>query len=51
MFRGLFGQKPTTRSDIALAVTGAFYACFKAYDTITRYKAEQKAQQDKENQS
>jgi hypothetical protein len=48
MLGKLFGNKPTTRSDVALALTGAFFACFKAWDTTTKYKAEQKAQKDKE---
>lgn len=51
MLGKLFGNKPTTRTDIALAVTGAFFACFKAWDTTTRYKAEQKALKEKENNS
>lgn len=50
MFGKLFGDKPTTRSDIALAVTGAFFACFKAWDVTSRYKAEQKALTNKENE-
>lgn len=49
MFSKLFGAKPTTRSDVALALTGAFFACFKAWDTTTRYKAEKKAALNKEN--
>jgi len=48
MLGKLFGNKPTTRADVALALTGAFYAVFKAWDTTTKYKAEQKAQKDKE---
>jgi len=51
MFAKLFGDKATTRTDVALALTGAFFACFKAWDTTSRYKAEQKAQNDKENNS
>lgn len=49
MFGKLFGDRPTSRSDVALALTGAFFAVFKAYDTASRYKAEQKAINDKEN--
>lgn len=49
MFGKFFGERPTTRSDIALAVTGAFFACFKAWDVSSRYKAEQKAKINKEN--
>jgi len=48
MFGKLFATKPTTRADVALALTGAFYAAFKAWDTTSKYKAEQKAQNDKE---
>lgn len=51
MLGKLFGTKPTTRADVALALTGAFYAVFKAWDTTSKYKAEQKAQKDKENNS
>ena len=51
MLGKLFGNKPTTRSDVALALTGAFFAIFKAWDTTTRYKAEQKALNEKENNS
>lgn len=45
------GDKPTTRADVALALTGAVYAVFKAWDTTVKYKAEQNAQKDKENLS
>ena len=48
MFGKLFGNKPTTRADVALALTGAVYAVFKAWDTTHKYKSEQK---DKENNS
>lgn len=51
MLGQLFGNKPATRADVALALTGAFFACFKAWDTTTKYKAEQKARKDKENNS
>lgn len=47
MFAKLFGQRLTTRTDIVAAVAGAALACFKAYDTIHTYKAEQKALNDK----
>lgn len=50
MFSNLFGNKPTTRSDVALALTGAFFACFKAWDVSTKYKAERSAALNKENE-
>lgn len=50
MFGKLFSSnRLTSRSDVALAVTGAFLAAFKAWDTTHKYKAEQKAIQNKEN--
>lgn len=48
MFK-LFGERMTTRSDVALAITGAVFAAFKAWDTTHKYKAEQKALINKEN--
>lgn len=39
----LFKARPTTRFDVATALVGAALACFKAYDTRQKYKAEQAA--------
>lgn len=45
----MFGMKPrlTTRFDIATAIVGALLAAFKAYDTTSKYKAEQAALKEK----
>ncbi len=43
---GMFGNKSTTRSDVALALTGAIFAVFKAWDTTSKYKAEQAAKKE-----
>ena len=51
MLGQLFGDKPKTRADVALALTGAVFALVKAWDTTSKYKAEQKARKDKENPS
>jgi hypothetical protein len=50
MFGKLFGERPTTRFDVALAISGALLGAFKAWDTTQKYKAEQKAAINKENQ-
>lgn len=49
MFGKLFSDRSTSRSDVALAITGAVLAAFKAWDTTNKYKAEQKAALNKEN--
>jgi hypothetical protein len=41
MFRGLFGTRATTKSDVLLAVVGALFAAWKAIDTVKTYKIEQ----------
>jgi len=51
MFGKLFGNKPTTKSDVMFAFVGLLAAGFKTWDVTSRYKAEQKAQNDKENNS
>lgn len=51
MFGKLFGGRATTRTDVAMAVTGALFAVFKAYDTSRNYKLDQEAQKAKENHS
>lgn len=49
MFKSLFSNnRLTSRSDVAIALTGAFLAAFKAWDTTSKYKAEQ-AEKNKEN--
>lgn len=49
MFGKLFSARPTSRADVALAITGAVLAAFKAWDTTNKYKAEQAV--NKENES
>ena len=49
MFKGLFGTRPTTKSDVILAIAGAIIGVWKATDTIKEYKAVQ-ADTDKENE-
>lgn len=46
-----FGNRPTTKFDVATAVVGALLAGFKAWDSASKYKAEQKAITNKENKS
>ena len=36
-----FFSKTTSRFDVAVAITGAFLAVFKAFDTAQNYKREQ----------
>jgi hypothetical protein len=48
MFKGLFSAKTTTRQDVVLAVVTAVFAIGKAVETTNKYKAEQKARNDKE---
>lgn len=41
MFSGLFGKRPTTKSDVILAIAGAVIGLWKAVDTYNEYKIEQ----------
>lgn len=41
MFGKLFAPRMTTRFDVATAIVGALLGAFKAYDTASKYKAEQ----------
>lgn len=41
MFKGLFGSRPTTKSDVVLAAGAAVMAVWKAVDVFNQYKAEQ----------
>lgn len=50
MFGKMFNERPTTRFDVALAISGAFLAAFKAWDSTSKYKAEKQAHLNKENQ-
>lgn len=45
----LFKPRMTTRFDVATAIVGALLGAFKAYDTASRYKAEQAAKLNKES--
>lgn len=42
-------NRATTRFDVATAFVGAALAVFKAYDTRSKYKAEQAAKLNKES--
>lgn len=51
MFKGLFGQRPTTKSDVIMALAGALIGVWKAADTIKEYKAVQADENKENNQS
>lgn len=40
MFK-IFGKRPTTKFDVAMALVGAAMGVWKAYDTVTDFKTEQ----------
>jgi hypothetical protein len=40
MFKGLFGSRPTTKSDVVLAAGAAVMAVWKAADVLNQYKKE-----------
>lgn len=42
MLKQIFGSRPTTRTDVGLAVGAVVFAIFKAVDTVNQYKKEQK---------
>ena len=44
MFKGLFGQRPTTKSDVVLAAGAAVMAVWEAFDVFNQYKAENNPQ-------
>ena len=41
MFKKLFAERPTNRTDVVMAIGGAILAAFKAWETIGKYKADQ----------
>lgn len=41
MFKGLFGKRSTTKSDVILAIAGAVIGVWKASDTYREYKKDQ----------
>ena len=49
MFKGLFGKRSTTKSDVVLSVAGAVIAVWKAFDTYKEYQAE-KVEINEENE-
>ena len=49
MFKKLFSERPTTRTDVVMAVAGAALGIFKAWDTAQKYKAAQQTELNKEN--
>lgn len=47
MFKGLFGTRKTTKSDLILAIAGAVIGVWKAADTIKEYKADHEEIEEK----
>lgn len=47
MFKGLFGKRPTTKSDVILAIAGAVIGLWKAVDTYSEFKNEKSKEDNK----
>lgn len=41
-FKKLFEKKPTSKTDVAMALGAVVLACYKAVETIQDYKSEHK---------
>lgn len=46
MFKGLLGNRATSKTDVIMAVAGAIIGVWKAVDTIKEYKSEHEAQKE-----